>query len=205
MPHRRSWFPIGMRMFLALRPPQQEVDRLDSFLDVRRDAGPFSWTSAEQFHLTLAFVSDVPQHRIDDVIEAVGGAAARRELFDVRIGGGGAFPDPARARVLWVGLRQDEADSTELAALAAGVRRSAGHHGVEVDGQRFRPHLTVARTGRPAAVDNWVRLLDGYSGAAWTADAVEVVHSHLGEGPRGRPRHEVLARLPIGRPSQVTT
>lgn len=205
MPHRRSWFPTGMRMFLALRPPHQEVDRLDDFLDVRRDAGPFSWTSAEQFHLTLAFLSDVPEHRIDDVVEAVSGAAARRELFDVCLGGGGAFPDPARARVLWVGLRQDEANSTELAALAAGVRRSAGQHGVQVDGQRFRPHLTVARTGRPAAVDNWVRLLDGYSGAAWTADAVEVVHSHLGEGPRGRPRHEVLARLPIGRSSQIPT
>lgn len=194
-----------MRMFLALRAPQEEVDRLDDFLDVRRDAGPFSWTSAEQFHLTLAFLPDVPEYRIDDVIGAVGAAATRREKFDLCLGGGGAFPDPARARVLWVGLRQNDVDSIELAALAAGVRGSAAHHGGQVDGQRFRPHVTLARTGRPTPVDNWVRLLDGYSGAIWTAHKVEVVHSHLGEGPRGRPRHEVLARLPVGGPSQTPT
>lgn len=194
-----------MRMFLALRPPQEEVDRLDDFLDVRRDAGPFSWTCAEQFHLTLAFLPDVPEYRLDDVIEAVGAAAARRKQFGVQLGGGGAFPDPAGARVLWVAVRQQKAESIELAALAAGVRGSAAHQGVQVDGQRFRPHLTLARTGRPTAVDNWVRLLDGYSGALWAAVEIEVVHSHLGEGPAGRPRHEVLAHLPIGDPSQVRT
>lgn len=194
-----------MRIFLALRPPSEEVDRLDDFMDVRRGAGPFSWTSAEQFHLTVAFLPDVPEYRLDQVIEAAADAAERRAQFDLCLGGGGAFPDPARAKVLWVGLRQDEADGAELTALASGVRGAAAHSGVEVDGQRFRPHLTVARTGRPTPMDNWVRLLDGYSGTFWTADEVEVVHSHLGAGPRGRPRHEVVARLPLGKPSATST
>ena len=187
-----------MRVFLALRPPVEEVDRLDDFLDVRRDAGPFNWTSAEQFHLTLAFLADVPEYRVDDLIEATAAAAARRTQFELSFGGGGAFPNPARAKVLWVGLRGDEQAESELAALAAGVRGAAAHGGATVDGQRFRPHVTVARTGRPTPMDRWVRLLDSFSGSLWTADEVEVVQSHLGEGPRGRPRHEVLARLPLG-------
>ncbi|MBO1755232.1 RNA 2',3'-cyclic phosphodiesterase [Allobranchiibius sp. CTAmp26] len=188
------------RVFLALRPPEEEVDRLDEFLDVRRDAGAFSWMDAEQFHLTLAFLPDVPEYRLDDLVEATAAAAARREQFDLCLGGGGAFPDPARAKVLWVGLRTDEHADQELAALAAGVRGAAAHSGAQVDGQRFRPHVTVARCGRPTPLDRWVRLLDGFSGAFWTAVEVEVVASHLGEGPRGRARHEVLARLPIGDP-----
>ncbi len=188
-----------VRIFLALRPPIEEVDRLDDFLDVRREAGPFSWTSAEQYHLTLAFMPDVPEYRLDDLIEATRDAAARRTAFELCLGGGGAFPDPARAKVLWVGLRQDEEAAKELDALAAGVRGSAAHSGSDVDGQRFRPHVTLARTGRPTPMDKWIRLLDGYSGSFWTADEVEVAQSHLGEGPRGRPRHEVLAALPLGR------
>lgn len=196
----RGWASLvnGVRMFLALRPPQEDVDRLDDFLEVRRGARPFSWTDAEQFHLTLAFLPDVPEHRLDGLIDAVGAAAERCDQFDLGLGGGGAFPDLARARVLWVGPRQNAVDSDELTALANGVRGSAAHSGVEVDGQRFRPHVTIARTGRPTAVDRWVQLLDGYSGAFWTATEIEIVHSHLGEGPRGRPRHEVVARLPIG-------
>ncbi|MBO1766972.1 RNA 2',3'-cyclic phosphodiesterase [Allobranchiibius sp. GilTou38] len=186
------------RVFVALRPPQEEVARLDDFLDVRRDAAPFSWTDAEQFHLTLAFLPDVPEHRLDDLVEAVAAAAGRRDRFDLCLGGGGAFPDPARAKVMWVGLRTDEHADQELQALAAGVRGSAAHSGAQVDGQRFRPHVTVARCGRPTPLDRWVRLLDGYSGAFWSAEEVEVIASYLGEGPHGRARHEVLARLPLG-------
>lgn len=192
-----------MRIFLAVRPPQQEVDRLDDFLDVRRDAGPFSWTSAEQFHLTLAFLPEVAEYQLDQLIEAAGEATARRTAFDLCLGGGGTFPDPARAKVLWVGLRHDDASERELHALVSGVRGSAAHSGAEVDGQRFRPHVTIARTGRPTPMDNWIRLLDGYSGAFWAAREVEVIQSYLGEGPRGRPRHEVLATLPLGDDSGV--
>jgi 2'-5' RNA ligase len=115
-----------------------------------------------------------------------------------RVAGGGAFPDPARARVLWAGLDLDVAGAAELERLAAGARAAAARTGVVVDGQRFRPPLTLARLARPTEVSRWVRVLDSYAGPAWTADRVVLVASHLGEGPRRRPRHEVLAELPLG-------
>ena len=43
-----------------------------------------------------------------------------------------------------------------------------------------------------------VRLLDAYRGPSWTAASIALVESHLGQGPRGRPRHDVLAELPLG-------
>ena len=67
-----------------------------------------------------------------------------------------------------------------------------------VDGQRFRPHLTVARLGQPAEVSGWVRLLDGYHGPHWRAGSVDLIASHLGEGPRGRPRYERVETFPFG-------
>jgi len=69
-----------------------------------------------------------------------------------------------------------------------------------VAGQRFRPHVTVARLGRPAEVSDWVRLLDSYQGPWWTATGLALVASYLGEGPRGRPRHEVVETFPLTRP-----
>jgi 2'-5' RNA ligase len=47
-------------------------------------------------------------------------------------------------------------------------------------------------------VSRWVRLLDTYAGPSWTVDEITLVASYLGEGPRRRPRHEVLASLPLG-------
>lgn len=188
-----------MRTFVALQPPPDAVDHLDAFLEVRRDAASFRWSPTEQFHVTLAFLAEVPEHALDGLVEGLGRAAARRTSVETALAGGGAFPDVARARVLWAGLDLEDAGRTELERLAIGARTAANRAGVPVDGQRFRPHVTLARLGRPADVTRWVRLLDGYRGPSWTVDHVALVASYLGEGPRGRPRYETLEQLPLRR------
>ena len=70
--------------------------------------------------------------------------------------------------------------------------------GIEVDGARFRPHLTVGRTKHPHDVSNWVRLLDSYRSPTWTVDHLTLVASYLGEGPRGRPRYETVGEFRFG-------
>lgn len=185
------------RMFVAVQPPERAIEHLDEFLDVRRDAADFRWATTEQMHVTLAFLAAVPERRVDDLVERLARAAGRRTAFETRITGGGAFPGPADARVLWAGLELDEHGRRELGRLATGARAAAGKAGIEVDGGRFRPHVTVARLRRPAEVSRWVRLLDGYAGPTWRVDHVELVESFLGQGPRGRPRYETVDTFPL--------
>lgn len=59
--------------------------------------------AAEHFHVTLAFLESAPYRCVDDLIEGLGRAAARRPAFEARIASGGGFPDPAHARVLYAG------------------------------------------------------------------------------------------------------
>jgi RNA 2',3'-cyclic 3'-phosphodiesterase len=181
-----------MRMFVAVVPPDEAVEHLDAFLDVRRAAGPFRWVGAEQLHLTVAFLAEVPDRKLDDLGERLGRAGARRTRFEAAVAGGGAFPNVARARVLWAGLDVDDAGRVELTRLATGARAAANRAGIPVDGQRFRPHLTLARLGHPEDVTSWVRLLDAYRGPTWTVDRLTLVASYLGQGPRGRPRYEIV-------------
>jgi 2'-5' RNA ligase len=185
-----------MRLFAALLPPEEVVEDLDDFLSVRREHGEFRW--AADFHLTLAFLPSVADRHLDELVERLGRAAGRRTRFTARVAGGGAFPNAARARVLWAGLETDEAGRTELDRLATGAKAAAVKSGVTVDGQRFRPHLTLARLGRPQEVTKWVRLLDAYRGPEWDVDALTLVESHLGEGVGGRPRYEVVESFPLG-------
>jgi 2'-5' RNA ligase len=187
-----------MRLFAAVVLPDQVVEHLDEFLAVRREAGEFRWTAPEQWHLTLAFVPAVADRHLDDLIERLGRAGARRTPFELRVAGGGAFPNVARAKVVYADLAADEPARTELSRLATGARAAATKAGAEVDGGRFRPHLTLARVRRPEDVTNWVRLLDNYAGPTWTVAQFALIESHLGEGPRKRPRHEVLDTFPLG-------
>lgn len=186
------------RMFVAVQPPEDAVEHLDEFLAVRREAALFRWAVPEQFHVTLAFIEDVPDRHLDDLLERLGRAAERRTAFSTGLAGGGAFPNPARARVLFAGLDLGPEEKEELSRMATGARAAASRAGVPVDGQRFRPHVTVARLQRPTEVTNWVRLLDAYSGPAWHLDRVVLVASYLGGGPRGGPRYETVVELPLG-------
>lgn len=187
-----------MRLFAAVVPPLEVVEDLEAFLSARRESGAFRWTVSEQWHLTLAFMGSVAERKLDDLVERLARAGRKRSAFELSFAGGGAFPNAARAKLLYAGVAGDEQAREELSRLATGARAAATRAGAEVDGARFRPHLTLARIGRPQDVTNWVRLLDSYSGPSWTVEEFVLFESHLGEGPRGRPRHVVLETFALG-------
>src|SRR3954447_11941004 len=188
-------------MFVAAVPPPPVLEDLEEFLAVRREAAGFRWTVPEQWHLTLAFLADVPDRAYDDLVERRSRAARKRHPMQATITGGGAFPHPGRAKVLWAGVELDTVGldgGEELRRLATGCRAAASKAGIEVPAERFRPHVTLARMGRPVEARRWVRLLDGYRGPSYAIDEVSLIASHLGEGPRKRPRYEVLDVFPLG-------
>lgn len=181
-----------MRLFTAVVPSLDAVEHLDTFLDPRRDAGDFRWTRPEQFHITLAFMGDAAPRRVEEYVERLATSLDGLAAAELHLAGAVAFPNVAEARVLATGVAASEA----LETAAVRARNAAVVSGIEVDGQRFRPHVTVARTGgRFVEMSNWVRLLDTYEGPAWTFASVAVIASHLGEGPRRSPRYETVAEI----------
>lgn len=185
-------------MFVALVPPDDAVEDLEEFVRPRQEAGPeLRWTTPAQWHLTLAFFGEVAERHLDDLLDRLARAASRRTPTQLRVAGAGAFPDPTRAKVIWAGI--DAAGSEEeLGRMATGARGAGAKSGAGGDGGRFHPHLTLARTGRPLEVTRWLRVLDGYAGPAWSTDRWSLVQSHLGEGPRRRPRYEVVETFAVG-------
>jgi len=190
-----------MRMFVALPLPEAVKEDLAQFLEPRQAAegSGMRWTTPEQWHVTLAFMSEVADRHTDELFERLQRVAARRSPLVLRVAGAGAFPSAGRAKVLWAGLRH-EGEDEDLATLAAGVRAAAAKAGTEVAGGRFRPHLTLARLGRPDDVSRWLGVLDPYAGPSWQAREVALIASHLGQGPNRRPRHDVLETFELGPP-----
>jgi 2'-5' RNA ligase len=193
-----------MRMFAAVVPPEDVVEDLEEFLEPRRAAGDLRWTVPDTWHVTLAFLADVPDARLEDLQERLDRAGRRRTPFALRLGGGGAFPHVAHAKLLYADVhghahedRSADESREELSRLATGVRAAAGRAGAPVDGARFRPHVTLGRTRRPHDVVRWVRLLDTWSSRPFVVEELVLVQSFLGEGPRGRPRHETRSVHPL--------
>jgi RNA 2',3'-cyclic 3'-phosphodiesterase len=182
-----------MRMFVAVQPPEPVLADLAGFVEPRRDVdSPLRWSRPEQWHVTLAFLPSVADRKLDGLIERLAETAGARPRFALQLAGAGAFPDPARARVLWAGLTGDLA---ELAQLAGNLRSAAGRAGTQVEGGDFRPHLTLARLGRPLDVTRWLRVFALYGSTGWQVGEVLLYSSQLGSGPA---RHTVVERFPLG-------
>jgi 2'-5' RNA ligase len=187
-----------MRMFVAVLPPQEALDDLGEFVRPRQEAETgFRWTTPEQWHITLAFMGQVADRHLDDLVARLERAAARRTPFPVAIAGGGTFPNPAAAKVLFAGIDAGSGRE-ELSRLATGACAAANKAGAETRGGRFHPHITLARLKRPSEATKWVRVVDTYRGPTWTVDAIGLVESHLGEGPRKRPRYDLVETFRLG-------
>ncbi len=183
-----------MRLFVAAVPPESVIEHLDAFLDPRRDSvSALHWSHPTQWHLTLAFMPSVPAHVLDDLVAGLRGVARRHCPVELTVAGGGCFPDVSRARVLWAGIRGGES----LHSLAQSVRSVTASLGAAPEGGQFVPHLTVARLPRPVDATRWARVLDAYAGPPWVVDEITLIESQLPRERGHRPRHEVLASMPL--------
>lgn len=188
-----------MRLFVAVVPPQAVLDELEAAVTPLRPGWrALRWTGIPAWHLTLAFLGEVGDHTAGALGPRLGRAAARHPSLSLSLAGGGAFPGPKRARVLWTGLRGDLRTLEALAgSVAAGARRAGAPPPDE--GRKFRPHVTLARCREPADVTGLVGELSGYAGAPWTATEVHLISSTPG-GVGAAPHYETVARFPLRPP-----
>ncbi|MGY4765648.1 RNA 2',3'-cyclic phosphodiesterase [Kribbella sp. CWNU-51] len=171
-----------MRLFVAVVPPIGVVEDLSEFVEPRREHpdDDIRWAADEHWHITLAFLGEVPDWKTEELGERLEQAAKRQKPFELQLTGAGAFPGVPDARVLYAGVR-DETES--LKHLSMTTRAAANRAGVTVEGRKFTPHLTLARLRRQVDVTKWVRVFDTYDGPVWTAGSLQLIESRLGEGP----------------------
>jgi RNA 2',3'-cyclic 3'-phosphodiesterase len=185
-----------MRLFVALAPPPEVLGDLVTGVaphQAQRAAhGNLNWTGPEDWHLTLAFLGDVPGPAAARLAPRLDRAAAGHRPFPLALAGAGAFPAAARARVLWCGLAGDLSALTALAASVADAATRAGAAPPDA-GRPFRPHLTLARSRTPADVRDLVTTLSTYAGPPWRVDRIDLIDSHLG----GWPRYATVGRWPL--------
>ncbi|MGN6474050.1 MAG: RNA 2',3'-cyclic phosphodiesterase [Mycobacteriales bacterium] len=183
-----------MRLFAAIDLPAQEKARvLDWLTSARLDTTTLRLTPSDQWHLTLAFYGETPAAVVPELTERLQRATQRSPAMSLQVAGTGSFPaDPARARVLWLGL---DGDTTPLAQLADRAAAAGRRVGLDMETRRYRPHLTIARPRHGSAdLTDTLAALPPYLGEPWRATTIRLVRSHLGPPVR----HETMAELPLG-------
>src|SRR5260370_39242981 len=140
-----------MRLFVAVTPPPDALAELDAAVGVLRADWPgLRWAGLDKWHVTLAFLGEVGDERLPDLTERLERAASRQHALRLRCGRGGAFPSPAKARVLCAHIDGEPQVLLDLRRLAASVAAAARRAGAPPPDERRRypPHVTLA-PGKP--------------------------------------------------------
>jgi len=164
---------------------------------LRPAARDVAWVVPGNLHLTLKFLGEVPEARIESVAGALGEASLAADAFEARIRGLGAFPSAHRPRVVWAGVTEGE---SEMIALARRVAMVLAALGFPRDERPFSPHVTLGRVRRPGRNPALSDALEG--AAAHEFGQMRVLSASLMRselGPRGA-RYTELATVRLGRP-----
>lgn len=177
------------RAFIALPIP----DEIRPALRLLQVALPLpGWVEPEDFHLTLAFLGEQPDHVLQDIHEGL--EALAMPAFPLALAGCGSFGGP-KPRVVWAGV----APSEPLIRLQAKVAQVAVRAGVPVAARGYAPHVTLGRFHAPDP-DTVTRLeramvaQQGFAAGPWLAGQLALYASH----PRSRgPKYEILSDYPL--------
>jgi 2'-5' RNA ligase len=114
---------------------------------LRRTAANVKWVEPQNLHVTLKFLGETQEALLEGIVRAMQAAAAGVEPFRLRLRGVGAFPNPRRPRVVWLGV----VDGVEpLTGLAQRLEDGLAPLGVEPEGRPFRAHVTLGRVRNAA-------------------------------------------------------
>lgn len=162
-----------IRTFIALEIPanlQKELDKISVSLQRELKELPLRWVRTENIHLTLKFIGETPQEKVDEIAAVVKSQAANVAPFEIALDHFGVFPDLRKPLVLWVGVQAPQ----NLAQLQHFLEAELAAVGFPAEQRKFSPHLTLARVRRDHRIANLKRI--GEVMARATVDSKTVGH-----------------------------
>ncbi|MEX1135078.1 MAG: RNA 2',3'-cyclic phosphodiesterase [Acidimicrobiia bacterium] len=170
------------RVFAAIPMPAEVRLALDEKL--QQHLLPGKVAPPENWHFTLRFLGNVDEVTYQRFLAELDTADLGRR-FRVALSGLGAFPNPKRATVLWVGVSQGEDEMSELALTTEEAAQAAG---LPPEDRPFHPHLTLSRIRPQVDVTTLIESF-GDTGIGWRCETMVVYRSQLG---RAGARYEIL-------------
>lgn len=125
-----------MRSFIAIDIPIEIRKKIEKISLEFKDLGKINFVKLENQHLTLKFLGEVSEDKVEFIKEKLG--QIKFNKFKSRIEGLGVFPNENFIKVLWVGIK-----SGEIYKLQRKIDTTLKEMFPRDD--RFHPHLTIGR------------------------------------------------------------
>jgi len=184
-----------IRSFIAVDVTDNAVLQriVDCQTELARTGADLKLVEPENIHATLRFLGEVQASLLDQVKGEL--AQLAFQSFTVELRGVGAFPNPRRPNVVWVGITKG---GEELQGIFSRLEPRLRGLGFPADRKGFSPHITISRVksgrNRDALHSSILDMSDKEFGLM-TVDSIRLKKSTLTpKGPVYSTIHEQKAR-----------
>jgi RNA 2',3'-cyclic 3'-phosphodiesterase len=133
------------------------------------------WVSPSSIHLTLKFIGETAEQRIEEIDSALRNLNWKPFLVTVR--GVGFFPGARSPRVFWAGM-----EAPSMPDLAIEIDTRLERLGLEREKRKFRPHITLARAREnrmDTSLVNAAQKFEGHEFGSFTVERFFLYQSTL--------------------------
>jgi 2'-5' RNA ligase len=173
---------MALRCFVAVTLPGPLKKGVGEIVRKLRESGAdIKWVPEENLHLTLKFLGETEEGRLDEIKDALHKKLSHYRPFYIKIGGVGYFPAGRNPRVIWVGIEEPGS----LADIYTEVENAMVKFGYPPEQRPFSPHLTIGRARSPKRVAEVIRRLEEFRTVSFdefVVTAVTLMKSELKPG-----------------------
>ncbi|NNV05976.1 RNA 2',3'-cyclic phosphodiesterase [Geobacillus sp. C56-T2] len=177
--------------FIAVPLTDEAKQAMARFADQAAPSLPFrTWVHEKDYHITLAFLGDVPPDQMAPLSEALAATAAHHAPFSLQLARLGTFGERKAPRVFWQGVIESE----PLRALQRDVYEACVRLGFSLDRRPFAPHITIARRwqGEEPFAPDCLRSLAPAS-ATFSVPEIVLYRTNM----ERTPKYEAMAAFPL--------
>ncbi len=152
--------------------------------------GDLKPVESENVHLTLKFLGNVSQPKLEQVKSSLGRVGFRP--FTMEIKGAGAFPRASRINVVWVGIGEGW---SEIQKIYEQTERIFFELGFARENRNFTPHITIARVKSGRNAREMAEFLERLSEKGFGTCKIDSVRLKQSMLSRSGPTYSILAEV----------
>ena len=181
------------RIFVAIDISGEARRKASEYIESLRRQFPklrVGWDKYEKLHLTLKFLGETSDKQLAELTQAVAKAARETSNFKLRIADTGVFPSRRKARVLWLGVKDEKGSLRKLNEV---LENEGEPHGLTREKRDFKAHLTIARLREPEKSRSLIEahLQENFAAIEFEVSEIVIYQSEL--SPQGS-RYTVVSK-----------
>ena len=147
-----------IRAFIAIDIDKHNKQKISGIISYLKTANAdIKWITENQIHLTLKFLGNIEQNKIQDISKILKSIAMDFSPFNIQFSGIGAFPNILHPRVIWLGMNKGK---ESLKLLNNKIETELERLGIRKEKREYKAHLTLGRVRTLKNVSKLITLIN---------------------------------------------